>query len=70
MNFLKKLLGQGCKHKFTWPRLDSDGRYYQICIGCGTAYEYDWKMMRRTDHLLVPGAHRSDALLVPGTHHA
>ncbi len=70
MNLLKKLLGSGCKHKFSWPRIGTDGRHYQICIGCGTAYEYDWNMMRRTDHLLVPVAHRNDHLLVPGVHHA
>ena len=26
---------------------------YQICLICGTADEYDWKRMRRTDRLLV-----------------
>jgi|GEM_PF-1883041 hypothetical protein len=58
MNFLKRLLGQGCSHRFTWPRMDASGRYYQICPVCGTAYEYDWKMMRRTDRLLVAEAAR------------
>lgn len=70
MNLLKKLLGRGCKHKFSWPRIGADGRHYQICIGCGTAYEYDWNRMRRTDHLMVPVAHPNDHLLVPGVHHA
>jgi hypothetical protein len=38
--------------------MDASGRYYQICPVCGTAYEYDWKMMRRTDRLLVAEAAR------------
>jgi hypothetical protein len=53
MNFLKQLFGRGCQHRFSWPRLDSGGHYYQICPDCGTAYEYDWKLMRRTERLLV-----------------
>jgi hypothetical protein len=59
MNFLKNLLGQGCKHRFSWPRTDGNGRYYQICLGCGIAYEYDWILMRLTDHLLPPGVHHA-----------
>jgi len=58
MNFLKQLLGKGCTHHFSWPRVDDNGHHYQICLACGTAYEYDWRMMRRTDrllHLAVPG---------------
>jgi hypothetical protein len=30
-----------------------DGHHYQICLSCGVAYEYDWEMMRRTNHLLA-----------------
>jgi hypothetical protein len=56
MNFLKRLFGQGCSHKFTWPRIDANGRHYQICPRCGTAYEYDWGTMRRTDRLLAADA--------------
>jgi hypothetical protein len=52
MNFLKRLLGKGCAHRFAWPRTDTDGRYYQICLVCGIAYEYDWGLMRRTDRLM------------------
>jgi len=53
MNFLKQLLAGGCSHRFSWPRTDSDGRHYQICLACGTAYEYDWRMMRQTGRLLM-----------------
>jgi hypothetical protein len=57
MNFLKRLIGQGCSHRFPWPRIDASGRHYQICLLCGTAYEYDWRMMRRTHRLLEADAH-------------
>jgi len=53
MNLLKWLLGQGCEHRFTWPRSDDTGNHYQICLLCGTAYEYDWTMMRRTERPLT-----------------
>jgi hypothetical protein len=56
MNFLKRLFGQGCSHEFTWPRIDANGRHYQICPPCGTAYEYDWGTMRRTARLLAADA--------------
>ena len=56
MNFLRRLFGQGCFHRFTWPRIDSNGHHYQICSICGTAYEYNWKMMKRTKHPLAPQA--------------
>jgi len=52
MNFLKMLV-KGCSHRFYWPRVDKDGHHYQICAECGTAYEYDWKMMRRTQHVVI-----------------
>ena len=55
MNFLKQLLNRGCSHRFSWPRVDKDGRHYQICLMCGIAYEYDWRMMRRTDRLFTLG---------------
>jgi hypothetical protein len=53
MNFWKRLCGKGCAHRFTWPRIDADGCHYQICLLCGTAYAYDWTMMRRTSRLMV-----------------
>jgi len=53
VKFLKLLLRQCCTHRFSWPRTDENGRDYQICLSCGTAYEYDWETMRRTDRVLV-----------------
>jgi hypothetical protein len=51
LNLLKQILRQTCSHRFTWPRTDGNGRDYQICLACGTAYEYDWQLMRRTRRL-------------------
>jgi translation initiation factor 2 beta subunit (eIF-2beta)/eIF-5 len=53
MNFLKHLLQQACTHRLSWPRIDEHGRHYQICLACGTAFEYDWRLMRRTGRLLA-----------------
>jgi hypothetical protein len=53
MKFLKQLFGQGCLHRFSWPRVDTSGHHYQICSNCGTAYEYDWTLMKRTERVLV-----------------
>jgi hypothetical protein len=53
MNFWKRLCGRGCAHQFSWPRIDAEGRHYQICLRCGAAYEYDWTMMRRTQRLVM-----------------
>jgi hypothetical protein len=55
MNLLERFLGRGCPHKFSWPRNDDNGGHYQICLSCGAAYQYDWKMMRQTGPLLAAG---------------
>lgn len=51
MKLLQRLLQQTCSHRFGWPRVDAFGRHYQICLDCGTAYEYDWDGMRQTGRL-------------------
>jgi hypothetical protein len=48
MNFLNRLLGKGCSHQFSWPRLYTDGQHYQTCSRCGISYEYDWNTMQQT----------------------
>jgi hypothetical protein len=53
MKFVKWLFGQNCSHQFAWPRNNSAGSHYQICLTCGTAYEYDWMNMRRTRKLIA-----------------
>jgi CheY-like chemotaxis protein len=55
MNLLERFLGRGCPHKFSWPRNDDNGGHYQICLSCGAAYQYDWKMMRQTGPFLAAG---------------
>ena len=58
MSLLKRILGTWCTHRFAWPRIDDNDRHYQVCLDCGTAYEYDWKMMRRTGRLAIdPSLH-------------
>jgi len=59
MNLLKLLMGRGCAHRFSWPRIDDAGNHYQVCPDCGAAYRYDWKTMRRTEHLLAEPSTRS-----------
>ena len=62
MRFLQRLFGEFCSHRFTWARLSGNGQHYQICLICGTAYEYDWKRMQRTDRLLVTNGQHPLAL--------
>jgi hypothetical protein len=40
------MLGR-CSHEFSWPRRADNGEYYQVCMLCATAFEYDWRTMRR-----------------------
>jgi len=40
------MLGR-CSHEFSWPRRAENGEYYQVCTLCSTAFEYDWRNMRR-----------------------
>ncbi len=37
-----------CRHEFSWPHSGMNGQDYQVCLRCGTVYEYDWVAMRRT----------------------
>src|SRR5258708_18250438 len=53
MEFL--LLG-GCSHEFSWPRRAANGEYYKVCLGCASAYQYDWKTMRRGNRVDEPMA--------------
>ena len=49
------MLGR-CSHEFSWPRRAASGEYYQVCLLCATAYEYDWKTMRRGNRVEEPAA--------------
>jgi len=47
------MLGR-CSHEFSWPRRSASGDYYQVCLLCAVAYEYDWKTMRRGNRVENP----------------
>jgi PilZ domain-containing protein len=49
------MLGR-CSHEFSWPRRSASGGYYQVCLLCATAYQYDWKTMRRGSRVEEPVA--------------
>jgi hypothetical protein len=49
------MLGR-CSHEFSWPRRTPNGDYYQVCTLCATAYQYDWKTMRRGNPVEQPAA--------------
>jgi hypothetical protein len=62
--FLKRLVGRLCPHRFSWPHSGLNGQDYQVCLICGTAFGYDWTSMRRTGRLALPPD--SHAELLPG----
>jgi hypothetical protein len=49
------MLGR-CSHEFSWPRRAANGEYYQVCLVCAAAYQYDWKTMRRGNRVDEPVA--------------
>jgi hypothetical protein len=49
------MLGR-CSHEFSWPRRAPNGGYYQVCMVCAAAYQYDWKTMRRGVRIEEPVA--------------
>jgi hypothetical protein len=49
--FFRQVLRLLCPHRFSWPHSGAEGDY-QICLLCGTAYEYDVTTMRRTGRLI------------------
>ncbi|HZC24298.1 MAG TPA: hypothetical protein VE866_13230 [Candidatus Binatia bacterium] len=66
MKFLNQLLHRACPHRFAWPRVGENGCHYQVCVICGTAYEYNWETMQRTTKLMnQPAADHHAAGLHP-----
>jgi PilZ domain len=49
------MLGR-CSHEFSWPRRTASGEYYQVCLLCAAAYQYDWTTMRRGSRVENPNA--------------
>jgi hypothetical protein len=56
---LSLLLQKLCPHRFSWPH-SVHGQDYQVCLICGTAYEYDWRTMRRIRKLTLPAQGRPE----------
>jgi hypothetical protein len=50
---LKQILQWLCPHRFSWPHSGIHGQDYQVCLNCGTAFEYDVTKMRRTKRLAL-----------------
>jgi hypothetical protein len=50
---LKQIFQWLCPHRYSWPHSGTDGQDYQICLNCGTVYEYDVSQMRRTKRLVL-----------------
>jgi hypothetical protein len=50
----KQILRWLCPHRFSWPHSGRNGQDYQVCLICGTAFEYDMNTMRRTGRLVLP----------------
>jgi hypothetical protein len=50
---LSIVLEKLCPHRFSWPH-NAHGQDYQVCLICGTTYEYDWGTMRRIRRLARP----------------
>jgi hypothetical protein len=51
---LKYIIRLLCPHRFSWPHSGIQGQDYQVCLRCGTAFEYDTTTMRRTGRLVLP----------------
>jgi hypothetical protein len=50
----KQVLRWLCPHRFSWPHSGTHGQDYQVCLFCGTAFEFDVNTMRRTGRLILP----------------
>ena len=59
------MLGR-CSHEFSWTRRSANGEYYQVCLLCATAYQYDWKTMRRGSRVEEPIAEATAVRRRPG----
>ncbi len=49
----RRLAEKLCPHRFSWPHTGNHGLDYQVCLICGSVYEYDCVRMRRTGRLLA-----------------
>jgi len=49
-----RIIEKLCPHRFSWPHSGAHGQDYQVCLICGSAYEYDLVAMRNTGRLIDP----------------
>ena len=49
-----RIIEKLCPHRFSWPHSGAHGQDYQVCLICGSIYEYDLAMMRRTGRMIDP----------------
>jgi hypothetical protein len=49
-----RIIEKLCPHRFSWPHSGGHGQDYQVCLICGSIYEYDLVMMRRTGRMIDP----------------
>ena len=57
-----RLIEKLCPHRFSWPHSGANGQDYQVCLICGSAYEYDWITMRRTGRVTTSADLESESL--------
>ena len=53
MSVFRRILCWFCPHRFSWPHSGVEGRDYQVCLLCGTAFEYDTVNMCRTGRIML-----------------
>lgn len=58
--FFNSLLQKLCPHRFSWPHSGLHGKDYQVCLICGSTYEYDWITMRRVRRVALPVSRQAD----------
>ncbi len=51
---IQRLMESLCPHRFSWPHSGAHGQDYQVCLLCGTVYEYDVVKMCRTGRVIAP----------------
>jgi hypothetical protein len=61
-----RIIEKLCPHRFSWPHSGPNGQDYQVCLICGSAYEYDLIEMRRTGRVIHRESSAGDLPKQPG----
>ena len=59
---IQRLMESLCPHRFSWPHSGAHGQDYQVCLLCGTVYEYDVVNMCRTGRVITPVESSAESL--------